>query len=92
MALLPATLASGVHIDKRYRNNGFGRLVVAVTYSSQMAYLKECKPIFILFTLNNILKIRNTSHEPMEIKEISYTVKKNEQVMKIYMYSNEALK
>lgn len=38
------------------------------------------------------LRIQNTSHEPMEIKEISYTVKKNGQVIKNYMYSSEALK
>lgn len=37
------------------------------------------------------LRIQNTSQEPMEIKEISYTVKKNGQVIKNYSYSNEAL-
>jgi hypothetical protein len=38
------------------------------------------------------LRIQNTTGEPIEIKEISYTVKKNGQVIKNYMYSSEALK
>ncbi|WBW98596.1 M23 family metallopeptidase [Oceanirhabdus sp. W0125-5] len=38
------------------------------------------------------VRIQNTSNHPMEIQEISFTVKKNGQTIKNYAYSSEALK
>ncbi|MCM1989088.1 M23 family metallopeptidase [Oceanirhabdus seepicola] len=38
------------------------------------------------------LRVQNTSNEPMEIEEISFTVKKSGQVIKKYSYDSELLK
>lgn len=38
------------------------------------------------------LRIQNTSDETIEVQEISFTVKKNEQIIKNYSYSSDALK